>query len=145
MRADLRAAALAWYNAMGVIQMMKRMILAILALLLAAPGALAELPDSIQIVVGETYDFGEAISGAEGIASISGTALTGTAQGTGNVTSADDSCFVVVRDPNAIAYLYGISRLTTHYQGDSFALTGTIYSRYPIYEITVRVGDAAGR
>ena len=37
MRADLRAAALAWYNAMGVIQMMKRMILAILALLLAAP------------------------------------------------------------------------------------------------------------
>ena len=38
MRADLRAAALAWYNAMGVIQMMKRMILAILALLLAAPG-----------------------------------------------------------------------------------------------------------
>lgn len=33
---------------------------------------------------------------------------------------------------------------TTHYQGDSFALTGTIYSRYPIYEITVRVGDAAG-
>ena len=144
MRADLHAAALAWYNAMGVIQMMKRMILAILALLLAAPGALAELPDSIQIVVGETYDFGEAISGAEGIASISGTALTGTAQGTGNVTSADDSCFVVVRDPNAIAYLYGISRLTTHYQGDSFALTGTIYSRYPIYEITVRVGDAAG-
>ncbi len=144
MRADLRAAALAWYNAMGVIQMMKRMILAILALLLAAQGALAELPDSIQIVVGETYDFGEAISGAEGIASISGTALTGTAQGTGNVTSADDSCFVVVRDPNAIAYLYGISRLTTHYQGDSFALTGTIYSRYPIYEITVRVGDAAG-
>lgn len=80
---------------------MKRMILAVLALLLAAPGALAELPDSIQIVVGETYDFGEAISGAEGIASISGTALTGTAQGTGNVTSADDSCFVVVRDPNA--------------------------------------------
>ena len=74
MRADLRAAALAWYNAMGVIQMMKRMILAILALLLAAPGALAELPDSIQIVVGETYDFGEAISGAEGIASISGRA-----------------------------------------------------------------------
>lgn len=144
MRADLHAAALAWYNAMGVIQMMKRMILAILALLLAAPGALAELPDSIQIVVGETYDFGEAISGAEGIASISGTALTGTAQGTGNVTSTDDSCFVVVRDPNAIAYLYGISRLTTHYQGDSFALTGTIYSRYPIYEITVRVGDAAG-
>ena len=102
------------------------------------------MPDSIQIVVGETYDFGEAISGAEGIASISGTALTGAAQGTGNVTSADDSCFVVVRDPNAIAYLYGISRLTTHYQGDSFALTGTIYSRYPIYEITVRVGDAAG-
>ena len=34
--------------------MMKRMILAVLALLLAAPAALAELPDSIQIVVGET-------------------------------------------------------------------------------------------
>ena len=105
--------------------MMKRMILAVLALLLAAPGALAELPDSIQIVVGETYDFGEAISGAEGIASISGTALTGTAQGIGNVTSADDSCFVVVRDPNAIAYLYGISRLEI-FIGDA-VLVGNIF------------------
>ena len=124
--------------------MMKRMILAVLALLLAAPAALAELPDSIQIVVGETYDFGVPVSGAEDIASISGTALTGVAQGTGNVTSGEDLCFVVVRDPNAIAYLYGISRLTTHYQGDSFALTGSIYSRYPIYEVTVRVSDAAG-
>ena len=120
------------------------MILAVLALLLAAPAALAELPDSIQIVVGETYDFGVPVSGAEDIASISGTALTGVAQGTGNVTSGEDLCFVVVRDPNAIAYLYGISRLTTHYQGDSFALTGSIYSRYPIYEVTVRVSDAAG-
>lgn len=108
---------------------------------LLAPGALADLPESIQIVVGETYDFGEPVSGAENIVSIEGNVLTGRAQGTGVVTGAEDSCFVVVRDPNAAAYLYGISRLTRHYVGDSFALTGTIYSRYPIYEVTVRVGD----
>jgi len=104
------------------------------------PSAMA-LPESIQIVIGETYDFGEEVTGGGEIVSLEGSVLTGKKQGTGVVESGDEKCFVVVRDQNARVFLYGISRLMTLYAGESFALTGTIYSRDPIHTVTVKVGD----